>query len=118
MTFANGLRKAGTFKDNVLMDILQTKEEIDRHEEQYGLLPQKTRKELEEFIREENPEEDQTPFLRKELKANQVEEKTLPNTLLEAKEAANAPYGGNTGVTRDMFVKNVKAKDAETQYER
>ena len=118
MQLANGLKKAGTFKDNVLMGILTSKTQIDDHEQVFGPLPQDTRLEMEEMVADHNPEEDQSPFLRKELKPNQFEEKTLPNTLLMAQEAANAPFGGTTGVTRDMFVSKVKAKDAETQYEK
>ena len=41
----------------------------------------------------------------------------MPNTLLQMQEAATAPFGKNTGVTREMFVQKVKAKDAETQYD-
>lgn len=41
----------------------------------------------------------------------------MPNTLLLAQEAANAPFGKESGVTRDMYIQKVKAKDAETQYD-
>jgi hypothetical protein len=30
------------------------------------------------------------------------------------KEAPTAPFGGKTGITKEMFVQKVKAKDAET----
>jgi hypothetical protein len=32
MVFANGLKKAGTFKDNVLMELLTNEEMIKTHE--------------------------------------------------------------------------------------
>ena len=68
MKFANGLKKAGTFKDNVLMDMLTSKRQIDEHEQVYGPLPQQTRLEMEEMILDHNPAEDQSPYLRRELK--------------------------------------------------
>jgi hypothetical protein len=105
MVFANGLKKAGTFKDNVLMDLLTSPETIEVHERETGQpLPPALKKELTKFIQELNPGEDQTHYLKKELKANQVEEKTQPNTLLLMQEADNAPWGGKSGLTRDMFV--------------
>jgi hypothetical protein len=43
-------------------------------------------------------------LLEKELKKNQVEEKTQPNTLLQMQEAATAPWAGNNEFTKSMFV--------------
>lgn len=39
MVFANGLKKAGTFKDNVLMELLTKKDTIHEHENEVGPLP-------------------------------------------------------------------------------
>ena len=39
MVFGSGLKKAGTFKDNVLMELLTKKETIKEHEEELGPLP-------------------------------------------------------------------------------
>lgn len=32
-------------------------------------------------------------------------------------EASNSPFGGKTGITKQMFVEKVKARDAATQYD-
>ena len=41
----------------------------------------------------------------------------MPNTLLSLQEAKNVPFGKGTDMTRSMYVKKVKAIDAQTQYE-
>lgn len=47
MVFANGLKKAGTFKDNVLMELLTNEEMIKTHEQELKqTLPETFKKEL------------------------------------------------------------------------
>lgn len=116
MIFANGLKKAGTFKDNVLVELVD-EGSIAKQDQRREILPAEFKSALTDFITERNPDEDQTNYLKKELKKNQVEEKTQPNTLLIMQEAANAPWGGKTDFTKSMFIDKVKAKDVETQYE-
>ena len=48
--------------------MLTSKRQIDEHEQVYGPLPQQTRLEMEEMVADHNPEEDQSPYLRRELK--------------------------------------------------
>ena len=117
MSFATGIKRAGLFKDNVLMELLTSTEQIEEFHKNEGHLPESLKQELCDFLKNKNPREDQTNSLRKELKQNQFEEKTQPNTLLLAQEAANAPYGEGTGITKEAFVRKAKAKDAETQWE-
>jgi hypothetical protein len=76
MTFANGIKKAGTFKENVLMELITDPELILKHETLHGKLPEEFKQDLVQFIEEHNPTEDQTNFLKKELKVNEYEEKT------------------------------------------
>ena len=83
----------------------------------YGEFDESFKRELFQYISEMNPEEDQRDYLQKVLKKNQVEEKALPNTLLSLQEAKNVPFGQGTDMTRSMYVKKVKAIDAQTQYE-
>lgn len=40
MTFANGLKKAGTFKENVLMELITDPKLIEKHETLHGKLPE------------------------------------------------------------------------------
>lgn len=117
MKFASGLKKAGSFKDNVMMEII-TEEAVEQYEQQTKKqLPAEFKLLLTECIEELKPTDDHSPYIDKELKKNQVEEKTQPNTLLQMQEAVTSPFGRNTGVTKEMFVSQVKARDAETQYE-
>jgi hypothetical protein len=51
MVFASGLKKAGTFKDNVLMELLTSPEKIDQQAAVKGAnLPEPFKLELETFI--------------------------------------------------------------------
>lgn len=114
MKFANGLKKAGTFKDNVLVEILNDENLIKAHESLRGNLPQDFKNDLHSFIDEVNPKEDQTFYLQTELKPNIYEERTQPNTLLLMQEANNAPWG--QGSKKD-YVMKIKIKDTGTQYD-
>ena len=58
-----------------------------------------------------DPAEDQTRYLNSELKKNIQEDKTRPNTLLQMQEPAHAPYGAESGVTKEMFIKEIKTKE-------
>ena len=82
MMFASGVKKAGIFKDNVLTELLLDQKAVQICEQMYGEFDNSFKKELFQYISEMNPEEDQREYLQKELKKNQFEEKTLPNTLL------------------------------------
>lgn len=58
MTFANGLKKAGTFKENVLMELITDPKLIEEHETLHGKLPEEFKQDLAQFIEEHNPTED------------------------------------------------------------
>ena len=117
MIFASGVKKAGIFKDNVLTELLLDQKTVEICEQMYGEFDESFKRELLSYISEMNPEEDQREYLQKELKKNQIEEKAMPNTLLQLQEAKNVPFGKGTDMTRSMYVKKVKAIDAQTQYE-
>ena len=67
---------------------------------------------LYQYLSQVDPSEDQTGFLNNELKTNIQEDKPLPNTLLQMQEPAHAPYGPNSGVTKEMFIKEIKTREA------
>ncbi len=46
MSFSNGLKKAGIFKDNVLVEMLKTKDQILQSEFELGVLPAEFKLEL------------------------------------------------------------------------
>jgi hypothetical protein len=50
--FSNGLKKAGMFKDNVLVEILKTKDQILKTELEIGVLPAEFKLELNNYIDE------------------------------------------------------------------
>ena len=70
------------FKDNVLVEILKTKDQILQTELEVGVLPAEFKLELNNYIDELDYQEDQAKYLSRELRKNQIEEVTQPNTLL------------------------------------
>ena len=70
------------FKDNVLVEILKTKDQILQTELEVGVLPAEFKLELNNYIDELDYQEDQAKYLSRELRKNQIEELTQPNTLL------------------------------------
>lgn len=66
--------------------------------------PKEFKQELLDYLEGKNPKEDNKKFLNQELKTNQVEEKTQPNTLLIMQEAKNAPWGVENQMTRTQYV--------------
>lgn len=76
MKFASGLKKAGSFKDNVMLEII-TEEAVEEYEKTTKKrLPLEFKKQLTAYIEEINPTDDNTPYIDKELKKNYKEEKT------------------------------------------
>lgn len=124
MIFANGTRKAGIFKENVLVELLMIQETVDETE---GSLekpfPEAFRQELKEYIGLMNPKEDNRQYLDRKYQDAGVEDKPAPNTLLEMQEIANAPWdtaGAGEGMTREdyiSFVKNVELEEAKAEAE-
>lgn len=59
MIFANGTRKAGIFKENVLVELLMVQETVDQTEGNLEKpFPEAFRQELKEYIGLMNPKED------------------------------------------------------------
>ena len=84
MIFANGTRKAGFFKDNVLIELLVDMETVTNHEQTLEEpFPESFRQELKEYIGLLNPAEDNSPFLDRKFQDAGVEDKIAPNTLLQ-----------------------------------
>ena len=83
------------FKDNVLVEILKTKDQISQTELEIGVLPAKFKLELNNYIDELDYQQDQAKYFSRELRKNQIEELTQPNTLLLMQDAASAPWGKN-----------------------
>jgi hypothetical protein len=82
MNCANGVHKAGTFKDNVLVKHIEDPEEIEKlWDKSQGSIPEDFHRQLTSFVDSLNPKEDQRPFLKKVLKNNQQEDVTLKNKL-------------------------------------
>ena len=78
-------------------------------------VPEKFKQEVGAYLKQLNPKEDQKDYLKKELKKNQFEEKTMPNTLLFIQEAKTVPFGKGNDLTRSMYVNKIKAVDAQVQ---
>lgn len=77
-----------------------------------AVLPKAFLKLLNQYLSQVDPSEDQTGYLNNELKINIQEDKPLPNTLLQMQEPAHAPYGHNSGVTKEMFISEIKTREA------
>ena len=82
MIFSNGTRKAGIFKENVLVELLIVQTTVDTYDAQSGGFPEAFKQELKEYIGLMNPKEDNQKYLEKVLKENKMEDKQQPNTLL------------------------------------
>ena len=84
MIFSNGTRKAGIFKDNVLVELLMNQEMADEIEATIEEpFPEAFRQELKEYIGLMNPKEDNRQYLDRKYQDAGVEDKIQPNTLLE-----------------------------------
>ena len=84
MIFANGTRKAGIFKDNVLVELLNTLETVKEIEQQtQTALPETFKTELKEYVGLLNPKENNQRYLDKKYQDAKREERTMPNTLME-----------------------------------
>ena len=57
MIFSNGTRKAGIFKDNVLIELLIEQSTVDKYDEAAGGFPEAFKQELKEYIGLMNPKE-------------------------------------------------------------
>lgn len=82
LKFGNGIKKAGIFKDNVLFEMISDTQALVHLTQLGDKVPEKFKQEVGLYLKQLNPKEDQKEFLKKELKKNQFEEKTQPNTLL------------------------------------
>ena len=69
MIFANGSKKAGFFKENVLTELLTDVKMIQNFESKV-FFPTEFKQELLDYIKEKNPKEDSKKYLHKELKTN------------------------------------------------
>ena len=66
MIFSNGTRKAGFFRDNVLVELLMDMETVQKVEESLeNPFPESFRQELKEYIGLMNPKEDNTQYIDK-----------------------------------------------------
>ena len=64
MIFSNGTRKAGMFRENVLVELLTTMEAVEQLEKTEGNnFPESFRQELKEYIGLMNPKEDNREYL-------------------------------------------------------
>ena len=127
MIFSNGTRKAGIFKDNVLVELLMNQEMADEAEDMIEEpFPEAFRQELKEYIGLMNPKEDNRQYLDRKYQDAGVEDKIQPNTLLEMQELPNAPWntggdgtgggdGGNPGMTREEYIALVKHQEVMEQ---
>jgi hypothetical protein len=70
ISFSNGLKKAGIFKDNVLVEMLKTKDQILQSELELGVLPAEFKLELNKYIDEIDLKDDQAKYLSREIKKN------------------------------------------------
>lgn len=112
MIFANGTRKAGFFKENVLVELLTNHDAVHGVESQLHVpFPESFRQELKEYIGLMNPTEDNRQYLDKKFQDAGVEDKIAPNTLLEMQDIANAPWEADGGMTRDDYVAFVKNQE-------
>ena len=92
MIFSNGTRKAGIFKENVLIELLIELKTVDIYDQASGGFPEAFKQELKEYIGLMNPKENNDQYIQKVLKEPNVEDKQQPNVLLEMQEIANAPW--------------------------
>ena len=92
MIFSNGTRKAGIFKENVLIELLIELKTVDIYDQAFGGFPEAFKQELKEYIGLMNPKENNDQYIQKVLKEPNVEDKQQPNVLLEMQEIANAPW--------------------------
>lgn len=92
MIFSNGTRKAGIFKENVLIELLIELKTVDIYDQASGGFPEAFKQELKEYIGLMNPKENNDQYIQKVLKEPKVEDKQEPNVLLEMQEIANAPW--------------------------
>ena len=111
MIFANGTRKAGIFKDNVLIELLISMETVEKIEiESKEPFPETFKMELKEYIGLMNMKENNAQYLDKKYQDAKREEKTLPNTLMEMQDISNSPWE-NGGISRDDYINMVKNQE-------
>ena len=113
MIFSNGTRKAGVFKENVLVELLIENSTVSAFESQQkgSGFPETFKAELKEYIGLMSPKENNQQYLDKKYKDAKREEKTMPNTLMEMQDITNAPWQ-NGGMTRDDYVNFVKHQES------
>ena len=67
---------------------------------------------MKEYIGQINLKENNQQYLDKKYQDAKNEEKTLPNTLMEMQEIANAPWE-NGGISREEYIKFVKTQEMQ-----
>lgn len=76
MIFSNGTRKAGIFRDNVLVELVMDQAKVNSMEQQRDEpFPEAFRQELKEYIGLMNPKEDNRKYLDKKMQDAGVEDK-------------------------------------------
>ena len=75
MIFSNGTRKAGIFRENVLVELLIDLVTVDQYDRASGGFPEAFKQELKEYIGLMNPKENNDQYLEKVLKEPKVEDK-------------------------------------------
>ena len=117
MIFANGTRKAGIFRENVLIELLMDNETVEKMQQDGSIIPEAFKQELKEYIGLMNPKEDNRKYLKKYQDAN-LEDTQQPNTLLQMQEIANAPWdqtGEGNGMTREDYISFIKDMEKEEE---
>ena len=82
MIFANGTRKAGIFRENVLIELLMDNETVEKMQQDGSTMPEAFKQELKEYIGLMNPKEDNRKYLDKKYQDAKLEDTQQPNTLL------------------------------------
>ena len=63
--------------------------------------------EIKEYLGLMPPSEDNSKYINKELKKNEKEDLMIKSQLENMKEMAAAPFGPNSGITREQYVRRV-----------
>ena len=74
MIFANGTRKAGIFRENVLIELLMDNETVEKMQQDGSTMPEAFKQELKEYIGLMNPKEDNRKYLDKKYQDAKLED--------------------------------------------
>lgn len=119
MSFSNGIKRAGFFKDNILYKLLTDESMIQEFEaNSIEPLPEKFKQDLLDCLSELEAIKQEKAQLDREQKKNQFEEIADKNLLLVLQDAKNVPWGEGNDLEKQKYILLVRQKDAETQFER